>query len=98
MGQKEKKSLDDIDYDETAVEKKPTLIETISVCIWAANMFVGIGLFIFLLFFKYTRILMIIYFLWITYDNVVNKTPIYGRRSNFIKNMSIWKRTRDCKF
>jgi len=95
MGQKEKKSLDEIDYDETAVEKKPTLIETISVCIWAANMFVGIGLFIFLLFFKYTRILMIIYFLWITYDNVVNKTPIYGRKSNFVKNMGVWKRTRD---
>jgi len=92
---KEKKSLDDYDYDETAVEKKPSILETISVCIWCSLMFDGIGLFAILMCFKHTRILMILYFIWIAYDNMINETPVYGRKSEFLRNMKIWKLVRD---
>jgi len=96
MEQKEKKNdIDNVDLDETAMEKQPTLAETFAVTTWAALMFIGIGLFAILMCFKYTRILMIIYYIWIIYDNVVNKTPVYGRKSEFVRNMALWKLVRD---
>jgi len=96
MESKDKKNLDDINYDEVAVEKQPTLLETLSAVTWAALMFIGIGLFAILVYFKYTRPLMIIYYIWIIYDNMINKTPVYGRRSEFVRNMKLWKLVRDC--
>ncbi|KAG4096852.1 diacylglycerol acyltransferase [Neocallimastix lanati (nom. inval.)] len=95
MESKDKKNLDDINYDEVAVEKQPTLLETLSAVTWAALMFIGIGLFAILVYFKYTRPLMIIYYIWIIYDNMINKTPVYGRRSEFVRNMKLWKLVRD---
>ncbi|ORX86660.1 diacylglycerol acyltransferase [Anaeromyces robustus] len=92
---KVEKDVDDIEYNEDAVEKKPTFLETISAVIWSALMFIGIGLYIVLICYKKTRLLMVIYYIWIIYDNVVNKTPIYGRRVEFVRNMKLWKLVRD---
>jgi len=94
MEQKKKENFD-INNNEDAIEKQPTILESIAATLWAANMFIGIGLFAILIYFKYTRPIMIIYYIWIVYDNLVNEAPIYGRRNEFVKNMKLWKLVRD---
>jgi len=95
MEKKVKRSLDDIDYNEDAVAHEPSFLESCSAALWAALMFIGIGLYAVLIYYKYTRPLMIIYYIWIFYDNLITEAPVYGRRSDFIRNMKLWKLVRD---
>lgn len=76
-------------------KKNPTLTETLAAITWAAMMFVYMGLYVVLLCFPKTRLLMLLYSLWIAYDNLINKTPSKGRKSSFVRNLKIWKKVRD---